>query len=414
MISVNLSGLPQEHLCGPFPLNLVHTMSFLENHYGETMPVIDPVGQFSGTFSLHLPWSCIEDTEGLQRFLRNQLPHPSLCMLFQAGRCRAQEKCNQVHAHPEAVAQVRDYYRTSRQSTCCSFHSGIYQNDDVVIKNKQVVMVTYAGAYVQVPLERTDKTAYLDKILLQAATTNSPGAYFQMSYVCRLHQKKRCGYANQCGHVHLCREYWQQLFSAYPWLQCEPDPSNRVKKSVLPAVEHTVPQGLVNIRDLLVSLPVPAVDILHDPTKSPGLQQQPIKKSSPMESRITQSQEGSVNQIHGKKLISSYWRSSGDIKDAISPPVGLFTPALSGLSDSPESPPLLALPTSAVSLQTHPSPPFTFCLNNLLSSGIVEPFPFLTLAAPEDITCMSTKSISTSSTLGHELELFLPRGLFDD
>eukprot|EP00906_Rhabdomonas_costata_P024385 RCo035062 len=111
MLQMMSSPTPKTHIS-------VYLISSLVELHGPAMPVIDPVGQLSGSYSLLVPWEAIEETEGFHRFLRNQHPHPSLCMLFQSGRCRAQRQCNQIHAEPEVVQRMRETGQTLRQVTC--------------------------------------------------------------------------------------------------------------------------------------------------------------------------------------------------------------------------------------------------------------------------------------------------------
>eukprot|EP00906_Rhabdomonas_costata_P005815 RCo008639 len=218
--------LPPKTHVGEYPIDV------LALEIGDCMPVYDPTGQFNGVFTpLQIPWEAIDETEGFHRFLLGQGPAPSLCILHQSGKCRAQNLCNQVHADPAMVAVVRDNCSSGfgglRQVCCCRYHIDPSCKLEFPRNTPTLVMVTFAGAHVVIPLERTDKTVYLDRLLGQALLTGAPRVFFQMSYVCRLHQKRRCGYSTQCGHVHMCREYWLQLFAVYPWLNCEPDPSNR-------------------------------------------------------------------------------------------------------------------------------------------------------------------------------------------
>eukprot|EP00906_Rhabdomonas_costata_P007632 RCo010932 len=210
--------LPQKTQIAAYPIPL------LTKQLGEYMPVIDPVGQFSGCYSLLVPWEAIEETEGFHRFLRHQHPHPSLCMLYQSGRCRLQRQCNQIHAEPAVVQRMRESSQSLRQVTCCQFHNRGSTGSDPAPQSLKpaLTMVTFSGGRIPIPFDRTEVTAYLERIMSQPGT---PGPVFPMSYVCRLHQKRRCGYAQQCGHVHICREFWGRLFQEHPWLQTEPDPS---------------------------------------------------------------------------------------------------------------------------------------------------------------------------------------------
>ena len=57
--------------------------------------------------------------------LKRKKPHPSLCMLYQRGKCKAAAKCNQVHAHVGVVAELR----TQGARDCCLAHGDIPSND---------------------------------------------------------------------------------------------------------------------------------------------------------------------------------------------------------------------------------------------------------------------------------------------
>eukprot|EP00994_Dinema_validum_P007293 NODE_590_length_1521_cov_59.614130_g434_i0.p1 GENE.NODE_590_length_1521_cov_59.614130_g434_i0~~NODE_590_length_1521_cov_59.614130_g434_i0.p1 ORF type:complete len:404 (-),score=64.28 NODE_590_length_1521_cov_59.614130_g434_i0:218-1429(-) len=195
----------------------------IKKNHSSTMPVIDPDGPNTGVYTIFLPWEAVNETQGLHRLLKGQKPHPSLCMLYQKGRCRAAAKCNQVHANPIVVTEVRAQGRHD----CCLQHGDPPSNDQnflfsYLLQKGDLLLITTAKKKVTIPWEKLARTACLDKLLEKKGDPAKPLRFF-LSYVCRLHQNEKCRYGQDCHHIHLCREFWAGLLERHPSLSTEFD-----------------------------------------------------------------------------------------------------------------------------------------------------------------------------------------------
>jgi hypothetical protein len=124
----------------------------------------------------------------------------------------------------------------SRISTCCLSHDCNSEpfGEKFLSNAEPVQMCTHNGAHHDIPRECMARTKYLDEILGKVRKPEKFGkkgksVWFPMNRVCRLHQAKKCTYGAECGHIHICREFWAGLVQKNPDLKGEPDPSLRKK-----------------------------------------------------------------------------------------------------------------------------------------------------------------------------------------
>ena len=191
----------------------------LKKRHSSAMPVIDPEGPNTGVYTIFLPWEAVYFTQGFQRLLKRKKPHPSLCMLYQRGKCRASVKCNQVHAHLAVVADLRG----QGQHDCCLSHGDTPSNDQnflftYLLQKGDFLLTLASKKKVPVPWEKLARTACMDKMLEKKGDPSKP-LKFGTSYVCRLHQDEKCRYGQDCHHMHVCREFWSKLVEEHPSLQ---------------------------------------------------------------------------------------------------------------------------------------------------------------------------------------------------
>eukprot|EP00992_Anisonema_acinus_P007606 TRINITY_DN3501_c0_g1_i1.p1 TRINITY_DN3501_c0_g1~~TRINITY_DN3501_c0_g1_i1.p1 ORF type:complete len:332 (+),score=22.09 TRINITY_DN3501_c0_g1_i1:55-1050(+) len=170
------------------------------------MYVLDPAGRSTGVYGIYIPWHSILETRALLQYATSQKP-PSLCMLFQAGHCHMGALCQQVHAEPGAVEQLRA--QCSTQGTCCPEHGeggAAFQRQNAPV----VLMTDKQSEPIPVRLSSLARTSCLEKVL-RAKPGRTPS--FARSQVCRLHQKFMCSYGKECRHIHVCRQLWASLQS---------------------------------------------------------------------------------------------------------------------------------------------------------------------------------------------------------
>eukprot|EP01012_Entosiphon_sulcatum_P049114 TRINITY_DN67708_c0_g1_i1.p1 TRINITY_DN67708_c0_g1~~TRINITY_DN67708_c0_g1_i1.p1 ORF type:complete len:738 (+),score=86.40 TRINITY_DN67708_c0_g1_i1:36-2216(+) len=142
---------------------------------------------------------------------------PSLCMLYQAGRCNAAARCRQIHADRPYILSIR--LQSAATGTCCTLHGDMASNDPAFVQLFQPfaedglsvwMQITGRQDVLPVPKNRIARTFGLDLVM---GTNYQPSQQllFHQSKVCGLHQKKRCRYGRDCKHIHLCRDFWNDV-----------------------------------------------------------------------------------------------------------------------------------------------------------------------------------------------------------
>lgn len=176
-----------------------------------TLAVIDPCNR---TGKISLPMTQIVETKGVSDYLRyeqalqagarvppSQVPRDlSLCLLFQSSRCHAGVRCNQVHANPDFVAQLR--FQASTSNGCCAAHGDVHSIQFMKIAESQVIVIDQADETCY-SLSAFARTVALDNALHRSAG-HIPRVY--ANRICRLHRSGRCKFGKDCKNIHLCRD----------------------------------------------------------------------------------------------------------------------------------------------------------------------------------------------------------------
>ncbi|KAG5501657.1 hypothetical protein JIQ42_05507 [Leishmania sp. Namibia] len=155
--------------------------------------VVDPQRR-----KLRVPLSAIQATKALN----GRLKTPSLCLLYQSGRCRQSENCYQVHVDPAMVERLR---ADVKNMPCCCFRHGDCNSHLMDRKVYEERFLRIAGRF-SVPLTSVAYTSGLQRVLQdqQACAPVNP------SVLCRLHgQPGGCRFAADCRFVHICCEILQ-------------------------------------------------------------------------------------------------------------------------------------------------------------------------------------------------------------
>lgn len=150
--------------------------------------VVDPQRR-----KLHVPLSAIQTTKALN----GRLKTPSLCLLFQSGRCRQGDNCYQVHVDPATVDRLR--IDVENMPCCCLLHGdcNCHLVDPACYEGRSLLI---AGQY-NVPLSRVAYTAGLQRVLQEEAMS----VPVNPSVLCRLHgQRGGCRFGADCKFVHVC------------------------------------------------------------------------------------------------------------------------------------------------------------------------------------------------------------------
>ena len=162
----------------------------LHHHVDERgcVTVVDPQRR-----KLHIPFTAIQTTKALS----GRLKTPSLCLLFQSGRCRQGDNCYQVHVDPATVDRLRADVESL--PCCCLLHGdcNCHLVNPAVYEGRSLCI---AGQY-NVPLSRVAYTAGLQRVLQEEAMSVMVNA----SVLCRLHdQPGGCRFGADCKFIHVC------------------------------------------------------------------------------------------------------------------------------------------------------------------------------------------------------------------
>eukprot|EP00668_Euglena_longa_P015463 GGOE01019545.1.p1 GENE.GGOE01019545.1~~GGOE01019545.1.p1 ORF type:complete len:540 (-),score=57.79 GGOE01019545.1:314-1933(-) len=179
------------------------------------VPVIDPELKHLGR--VWLPTKHLEHTAGVERWVRRDAHPPSLCILFQDGRCNAGRQCNQIHADPAHIEAVRSAVRLLPRNNCCYAHGDVpSQREDFrrFLEEHGLELICPGAEPLPIPVEWVAMTMFWDRFLRTKRNQKGrpSGAFrFSAQRVCKLHQRSACKYGVDCNSVHLCREIWARI-----------------------------------------------------------------------------------------------------------------------------------------------------------------------------------------------------------
>mmetsp|Transcript_114800 Transcript_114800/g.199672 ORF Transcript_114800/g.199672 Transcript_114800/m.199672 type:complete len:542 (-) Transcript_114800:788-2413(-) len=174
------------------------------------VPIIHP--DFKALGRLWIPWQFVVRTSGLDRFLSNHPHAPSLCVLFQNGRCNSRDKCNQIHVEVSFAALISQALHVNAVSNCCRMHgdlgSASRKNDIFSTLKTNVIEIRMPDtSSLTVSTERIAVTFFWNRFVKEKRRV----LFFSPDRVCNLHQKNQCKYGVECKNVHVCRQFWSQV-----------------------------------------------------------------------------------------------------------------------------------------------------------------------------------------------------------
>eukprot|EP00667_Euglena_gracilis_P019433 EG_transcript_20831 len=179
-----------------------------------SLPVIDPMLKHFGRVWINMKY--VEHTGAVRRWICRDSHQPSLCMLFQRGRCSAGTKCNQAHVNVQHMEDVRHLLLSIPFSNCCFEHGDLASRREAfrVTVKRRPIELKRTGQLIPVPANCIAVTAFWDRFIkaekTKAAQDPDRVIRFPWQRVCRLHQSDGCRYGVDCNNVHLCREFWAQ------------------------------------------------------------------------------------------------------------------------------------------------------------------------------------------------------------
>jgi len=179
------------------------------------IPVIDPLVR---TGKLLIPLEKLEDTRGLQEWMvqthgtssRGQQHYRkdfSVCCLYQSGRCRLGDSCNQIHIDREYMQTLRS--ENGNKVTCCLKCS----SSPCPVGSLESIVVQL-GDHTCVPLERFGITQAFDPTQWAAHERWVPTISYPMQRVCRLHLQGLCKYGKDCRNIHVCGDFMRNIKNA--------------------------------------------------------------------------------------------------------------------------------------------------------------------------------------------------------
>eukprot|EP00906_Rhabdomonas_costata_P013032 RCo018738 len=205
----------------------------------DAIPVIDPDLKLHGR--VWVPHTMVANTSGVERYRAAHPYPPSLCILFQSGKCHAGSRCNQIHPDREYMSAVRALLNNTTASNCCQSHGDLasarpdFRTFCAALGTVEILTsADDPSAKISFPASLLGITAFWDKAMvsftggtgvtavatepLPAVTGDTSNAPRTLSpgQICNLHQKRMCKYGVDCRHVHLCRDFWSHHCAALP------------------------------------------------------------------------------------------------------------------------------------------------------------------------------------------------------
>lgn len=174
-----------------------------------TVPVIHP--SFKALGRIWVPWPVLSHTSGLDRVLHNHPHAPSLCVLYQTGKCFSREKCNQIHVERQWASTVWHALEQAAVYNCCrscgdlpsvthELFGGPRGPPDLSLRVPGVPPFA-------IPVQQIAATRFWQRFLAE----DRHHLYFAPDRICILHQQNTCKYGVECKNVHLCRKVWKEM-----------------------------------------------------------------------------------------------------------------------------------------------------------------------------------------------------------
>ena len=186
------------------------------------------------------PFFKISPTNGLLDSSSKAHTH-SICILYQNGRCKVEQNCNQIHVD-------RMYYSIQRLGApCCAIHHDLFTSSLLsagVVRLPHVILVTtYKGRrqpYIW-PGELISLSLGLSHCPVKVVDGHDT-IVVDDSRVCQVWQGSRCTYGKECNYVHMCRAAYANLPRDVQQRQQKYRPaitSPPVQPSVISHVQHS-------------------------------------------------------------------------------------------------------------------------------------------------------------------------------
>jgi len=192
-------------------------------------PVIHP--DFKELGRLWIPASFVLPTTGLQRF-QAQHPHaPSLCTLFQRGKCKSNGRCNQVHIDPDFARVLAGALAACGVSNCCRRHGdppSLASSPFAALVSNNIEMKLSGQPSIQVPTELIATTFFWNRL----SQERRPSLFFPVERLCLLHQRGQCTFGVECRNVHVCRQWWAQISGHIPVPTPLPSPLRALDRNI--------------------------------------------------------------------------------------------------------------------------------------------------------------------------------------
>lgn len=171
---------------------------------GLSLEVIDPANR---TGKIVIPMKYVTETRGVIDFRKNPAKRDgkdlSLCLLHQRGRCKADDRCHQVHADSSFVEQLRA--KAAAGSNCCATHGDCHSTGYLALTDDVPAVALADGerGTKRYPIASFGRTQLMDTLL---RNRKGPEVRTTANKVCRLHLQSRCKFGRDCKNVHLCRD----------------------------------------------------------------------------------------------------------------------------------------------------------------------------------------------------------------
>eukprot|EP00667_Euglena_gracilis_P001368 EG_transcript_1369 len=175
----------------------------------QKVAIVDPTLKHCGL--LWVPREHVSPSKALKRITGQEQMPPSLCLLFQKGQCRADQRCNQLHVSPDFIRALRGAMADVPYSNCCIGHGdlpSLRREFQTLLAAVAVVLARNGAPDVTLPPTSVALTVFWRPFIDQQARAENGVMRFSAARVCRLHQRGECKFGVDCNNIHVCREFW--------------------------------------------------------------------------------------------------------------------------------------------------------------------------------------------------------------
>eukprot|EP00659_Diplonema_papillatum_P012897 gene12897-19888_t len=184
---------------------------------GRMVKVFDPINKQAYRLRLGGEKTELLPTAGLDSYLSRAAGNKRvfLCKKYQARQCRAQNKCNSIHADRKKISELREQFPASEDAIKSEKHVEVYSeldNERFSVPLDRVIET--AGSHLMTRMNSIDDS--------QGSVSSAGGSMSGVGIVCQLHDQKvpNCPMGNMCENIHIDPAYLRHTKSMWKMPCC--------------------------------------------------------------------------------------------------------------------------------------------------------------------------------------------------